>query len=160
MFGFGKKEETKSEPVVEQQAASSVVEAPKEKAELSPKEMFKPKKVEKKEKVYMEYEVILSKNTAINGNISVNGCTRIDGYVEGTLTVNSTLLVGETGNIKANVYVDNMTVAGTVTGEIVCKGKLELLASAKISGEIKYGALVINEGAAISGNMARIEEGK
>lgn len=158
MFGFGKKEEPASTTVVEQKAVSTVAEAPKE--ESKPSEIFKPKKidkVEKKERTYMEYEVILSKNTAINGNMSVNGCTRIDGYIEGTLTVNSTLLVGETGNIKANVYVDNMTVAGTVTGEVVCKGKLELLASAKISGEIKYGSLVINEGAQISGNMAKLE---
>lgn len=155
MFGFGKKEESAAE-AAEKNAVSVMAEAPKE--ESSPTEIFKPKKVEKKERNCMEYEVILSKNTAINGNMSVNGCTRIDGYVEGTLTVNSTLLVGETGNIKATIYADNITVAGTVTGEVMCKGKLELLSSAKISGEIKYGSLVINEGAAISGNMAKLEE--
>ena len=144
MFGFGKKKEetavvvSNPEPVV-------VVE-----------EVKKPTVMRKKEFVKMEYEVLIGKNTAINGNININGCTRIDGVIDGTLAVDSDLFIGETGMIRATVYAQNAHISGTVTGNIVCRGRLELLANARINGDIKCGTLVIAEGAEFNGKCEKI----
>ena len=104
----------------------------------------------------MEYEVLIGKNTAINGNININGCTCIDGVIDGTLAVDSDLFIGETGVIRATVYAQNAHISGTVTGNIVCRGRLELLATARINGDIKCGTLVIAEGAEFNGKCERI----
>ena len=144
MFGFGKKKEetavvvSNPEPVV-------VVE-----------EVKKPTVMRKKEFVKMEYEVLIGKNTAINGNININGCTRIDGVIDGTLAVDSDLFIGETGVIRATVYAQNAHISGTVTGNIVCRGRFELLATARINGDIKCGTLVIAEGAEFNGKCEKI----
>ena len=122
------------------------------------KKAFNNVVTKKKEQIQMDYEVIISKNTAINGNININGCTRIDGTIDGTLAVESDLFIGETGNIKAAVYALNATIDGTVTGNISCKGRLELKSSAKVIGDIKCNTLVIAEGAVFVGNSSRIEE--
>ncbi len=110
-----------------------------------------------KEHGMMEYEVLISKNTSINGNINIIGCTRIDGLIEGTLAVDSDLFIGETGNIKAPIYAKNATIAGTVLGNIACRGRLELTETARITGDIKCGTLVIAEGAVFKGRCSSIE---
>ena len=151
---FSKKQENKNEE------ASSVKEK-EEEVLWETKEVKKvviPVITKKKEQKYMDYEVIISKNTAINGNISINGCTRIDGVIEGTLAVDSDLFIGETGNIRATVYALNATIDGSVSGNIACKGRLELKSSAKVIGDIKCNTLVIAEGAVFIGKCSRIEE--
>ena len=144
MFGFGKKKE-ETAVVVSNPAPVVVVE-----------EVKKPTVMRKKEFVKMEYEVLIGKNTAINGNININGCTRIDGVIDGTLAVDSDLFIGETGVIRATVYAQNAHISGTVTGNIVCRGRLELLSTARISGDIKCGTLVIAEGAEFNGKCEKI----
>ncbi len=144
MFGFGKKKE-ETAVVVSNPEPAVVVE-----------EVKKPTVIRKKEFYKMEYEVLIGKNTAINGNININGCTRIDGVIDGTLAVDSDLFIGETGIIRATVYAQNAHISGTVTGNIVCRGRLELLSTARISGDIKCGTLVIAEGAEFNGKCEKI----
>ncbi len=149
MFGFGKKKEeqkpVENAMVVAAPEAVVVVEEPKRSLHT------------RKERVKMEYEVIIGKNTAINGNININGCTRIDGIIDGTLAVDSDLFIGESGVIRATIYAQNATISGTVNGNIVCRGKLELMPAAKITGDIKCGTLVISEGAVFNGKCGSIE---
>ena len=144
MFGFGKKKE-ETAVVVSNPDPVVVVE-----------EVKKPTVMRKKEFGKMEYEVLIGKNTAINGNININGCTRIDGVIDGTLAVDSDLFIGETGIIRATVYAQNAHISGTVTGNIVCRGRLELRSTARISGDIKCGTLVIAEGAEFNGKCEKI----
>lgn len=106
------------------------------------------------------YDVLIGKNTVINGNISVQGCTRIDGYIEGTLAVDNTLHVGEAGVIKAPIYAQNAVIAGTVFGNIVCKGRLQLTTTAKVTGNLKCASLSIPDGAYFRGTSTGFEEGE
>lgn len=105
------------------------------------------------------YDVLIGKNTVINGNISVQGCTRIDGYIEGTLAVDNTLHVGEAGVIKAPIYAQNAVIAGTVFGNIVCKGRLQLTNTAKVTGNLKCSSLIIPDGAYFRGTSSGFDEG-
>lgn len=104
------------------------------------------------------YDVLIGKNTVINGNISVQGCTRIDGYIEGTLAVDNTLHVGEAGVIKAPIYAQNAVIAGTVFGNIVCKGRLQLTDTAKVTGNLKCSSLIIPDGAYFRGTSSGFDE--
>ena len=106
------------------------------------------------------YDVLIGKNTVINGNISVQGCTRIDGYIEGTLAVDNTLYVGEAGVIKAPIYAQNAIIAGTVFGNIVCKGRLQLTTTAKVTGNLKCASLNIPDGAYFRGTSTGFDEGE
>lgn len=148
MFGFGKKKEEKVENAVVVSNPDPVVVV---------EDVKKTSYLKKKEYGKMEYEVLIGKNTAINGNININGCTRIDGVIDGTLAVDSDLFIGETGVIRASVYAQNANISGTVTGNIVCRGRLELMATARITGDIKCGTLVISEGAIFNGKCGSID---
>lgn len=109
-------------------------------------------------KANVGYDVLIGKNTIINGNISVHGCTRIDGYIEGTLAVDNTLHVGEAGVIKAPIYAQNAVIAGTVFGNIVCKERLQLTTTAKVTGNLKCASLSIPDGAYFRGSSSGFDE--
>ena len=105
----------------------------------------------------MEYEVVIGKNTAINGNININGCTRIDGVIDGTLAVDNDLFIGETAVLRATVYAKNAVISGVVNGNIVCRERLEFTSSARVTGDIKCGRIVVAEGAEFNGKCSSIE---
>lgn len=154
MFFSRKKEE---EPKVT--AAEPIAPAAQEE-QHAPVMEPKANNTRKREHMPMEYEVLISQNTIINGNINIKGFTRIDGTVDGTIAVDSDLFIGETGNIKATIYAQNAVIAGTVTGNVSCKGRLELMSKAKLYGNIKCGVLVISEGAIFRGESSGFEDQK
>ncbi len=54
--------------------------------------------------------------------------------------------------MKAQISARAAVVAGAVTGNMNVSEKLEVLASAKVIGDLQAGSLVIAEGAVFTGN--------
>lgn len=98
-----------------------------------------------------EVETIVGKDTQFKGSINAKGSVRIDGSVEGEIVCSATAVVGQTGNISAQIKAVNATIAGVVKGNVEIAERLELLPTAKLYGDIKVGALVIGEGAVFKG---------
>lgn len=96
-------------------------------------------------------DTIIGKETEFKGTLTSTGMIRIDGRIEGEVVHKGDIAIGETGNLSANIKARNVTVAGTVTGNIDASGRLELLASARVFGDISVGALIIGEGAIFRG---------
>ena len=67
------------------------------------------------------FEAYIGKSTQITGNITAQGSIRIDGTFSGIVFSESDVVVGETGNIKANIFGANVTVAGKLK-EHCCQG--------------------------------------
>ena len=98
-----------------------------------------------------EVETIIGKDTAIKGTINSKGTIRIDGKFEGDISTTGNIMVGDNAIITAQVTALNATIAGTVYGNVEVSEKLELLASAKMYGDIKVGVLTISPGATFKG---------
>ena len=98
-----------------------------------------------------QIETIIGRDTFFKGSINAGGTIRIDGKFEGDISSTSDAIIGETGNITAQVKARNATVAGVITGNMDITEKLELLSSAKLYGDIKVGVLIIGEGATFKG---------
>jgi cytoskeletal protein CcmA (bactofilin family) len=81
------------------------------------------------------------------------GRLRIDCHVTVSL-VNSqtgTLIVGETGEVQANILVATAIVDGLVRGDIRASERVELGATARVFGNIEAPALAIQPGAVFEG---------
>ncbi len=104
------------------------------------------------------FGVYISKNAELSGNISVKGSARIDGTFSGIIYSEEDIIVGETGNLKANVYANNVTVAGIIEGNVVAKQKLEVLANSSIKGDIRSAQMLVELGGTIRGNVGGIED--
>lgn len=96
-------------------------------------------------------DTIIGRETEFKGTLTSSGLIRIDGKVDGEIIHKGDIAIGETGNITANMKARNVTVAGTVSGNVEATGKLELLPTAKVFGDISVGSLVIGEGALFKG---------
>lgn len=104
-----------------------------------------------------EFEFLLGRNSILCGNLQTKGASRIDGHFKGIIVSENDVLIGPNGVIEANIFGENVTVAGNVTGNIVARGSLEILASGVLNGDIKAGSLVVEPGAVLRGNIGGIE---
>lgn len=106
---------------------------------------------------------LLGKGTRIAGKLSFEGKATIEGEVEGEITCNGTLLIGESALVSAAVEATNVIIHGKVTGDITATRKLEIRAPGKLFGNVATPSLVIEEGVVFEGHCsmgAKEERGK
>jgi cytoskeletal protein CcmA (bactofilin family) len=97
------------------------------------------------------FESLLGKGIEIKGTVRSKGSLRIEGAAEGNVECEGDVTVGESAVLNADVTAQNVTIGGTLSGTVTCSGRLELLPTARVKGDIKVGTLVVSEGAIFSG---------
>lgn len=107
-----------------------------------------------------QVDTLIGRDTNIKGSIDAKGTIRFDGQFEGEISTAGAVIIGETGDIKAQLKARAATVAGNVNGNMTITEKLELLSTAKICGDIKVGMLIISEGAVFKGACEMKQEGE
>ncbi|MCB0310957.1 MAG: polymer-forming cytoskeletal protein, partial [Bdellovibrionales bacterium] len=93
------------------------------------------------------------------GTLTFTGPVELDGYVEGELNADK-LTIGEAAVIKAKVRGAEITVKGSVTGDIIASKKLMLKKPAKVVGNITSSNLSIEEGVVFEGQCSMNSEGQ
>ncbi len=102
----------------------------------------------------------LTSDADIKGTIKFGEALRIDGKFDGELiTDNGELVVGKTGNVKANVKVRSAVIEGLVNGNIKASEKVEFKQKAQLIGDLQAKALVIEEGVVFVGKCNVNPEG-
>ena len=99
----------------------------------------------------------LGADALFKGTLSFEGTVRIDGKFEGKVNTKDTLVVGETGDMHADVEVGTLVCRGRLKGEVVASQKIELHPASKIIGDIQTPALSIELGAVIDGQINMTE---
>lgn len=100
----------------------------------------------------------ITRGTTIKGNIAASGDFRMDGILQGNITLNGKLVVGESGSVTGNIVCQNANIIGSVVGNITVKELLSLSATANIKGDIMINKLSIEPGASFSGTCRMIDE--
>ena len=97
----------------------------------------------------------LAEGTEISGEIRFKEVLRVDGRVTGKVISEKELVVGESGDVEAEVSVGTLSVSGKVTGSIHVKDKLEIHPKGRVVGDITLEKpnLVIHEGGIFEGNI-------
>ena len=97
---------------------------------------------------------LISEDAFFHGTLAVKGSLRVEGVFEGDISDAVDVEVGARGRILGNVAAERVTVAGEVVGNIVAAVFVELLASARHSGDIRAPKLRVDEGAFFDGVCA------
>ncbi len=100
-----------------------------------------------------EPETIIGPSMSVSGDFKGDGDVVVDGKVKGTLKTKKNVYVGETATINADIFAENGTIAGTVTGKVTIKDRLELVSGAKITGDVVTRTIYMEAGAKINGNV-------
>jgi cytoskeletal protein CcmA (bactofilin family) len=102
-------------------------------------------------------ETLIGAGTRIEGNLIVTGGVHLDGFVKGNVMTGpqgtAVLSIGPQGVVEGIVEVPRVVVHGEVRGDIRAKDKVELGASARVSGNVSYGMIEMAAGAVIQGRL-------
>ena len=98
-------------------------------------------------------ETIIGPSMSVSGDFKGNGDVIVDGKVKGTLKTKKDIHVGEEAVISADIVAENALIAGSVTGKIVVKSKLEITSSANINGDVTAQSIDMEAGATINGTI-------
>jgi cytoskeletal protein CcmA (bactofilin family) len=113
----------------------------------------------KKEKVALDMQSIstlISEGCVLEGNFKAPAFVRIDGQVNGDVTIDKGLILGEKGIIKGNVVTKEMLIYGAVTGNIITHS-LEIKPTGKITGDIKTQTLQVETGGFYNGTLTMLQ---
>jgi len=95
---------------------------------------------------------VISKGVKIEGKLSCSGNIRLDGEVQGDISSQGVVIIGEFGKVNGQINADNITIGGMVTGTVRAKDKVVLEAKANLKGDITTKALMVEAGAVFNGN--------
>ena len=92
----------------------------------------------------------LSRDVEIEGSITFQKELLIDGKVQGQITSDGVLTIGEDANIRGEIKSKSVTVYGKVQGNITAR-RCELKSNCTLQGDLKAARLIIEEGASFIG---------
>lgn len=94
---------------------------------------------------------ILSSDVEIKGSLKFSNDLIIDGRIEGEVTSDGSLTVGENALVIGEIRTKSVIVFGKVQGNITVTERCELKSNAVQEGDIIAGTMAIEEGASFSG---------
>jgi len=113
-----------------------------------------------KDKVSQPVETIdtlIGSGSILQGDLEFTGGLRVDGHIKGHIsaqdTNKGTLVLSESGVVEGDINVPHIIINGTVNGNVVSSGHVELQASAKVTGDIHYKAVEMELGAILNGSL-------
>lgn len=99
-----------------------------------------------------EVNAFLGKGTSFEGKIRFEGMFRIDGKYQGEILSGEALVIGNTGDVNAQINVNSLIVNGKISGNITANNRIEIAPSGEIRGDIQTSTLGMSEGAIFEGN--------
>ncbi len=96
--------------------------------------------------------------TSLTGDTSFQMMLRVDGQLTGTVSSDGgTLIVGNNGQLDANVSVGVAQINGTVNGDISATERIQLGRTARVVGNIATPKLIIEDGALFEGGCTMLK---
>ncbi|MCR5342118.1 MAG: polymer-forming cytoskeletal protein [Butyrivibrio sp.] len=95
----------------------------------------------------------------LDGPFSAKESTRVDGTINGNVSVNGSLIIGQEGKINGAVSATNLFLAGEINGNVTAStGKVEISDTGKLIGDLSAKTLVIDENAVFQGQCQMTAE--
>lgn len=102
-------------------------------------------------------DTLIGQKALFKGDLEFSGGLRVDGQIKGNITArdesNSTLVLSELSEVEGNVSVPHVIVNGSVKGNIISSGRVELQSKSRIVGDVHYKAVEMELGATINGSL-------
>jgi cytoskeletal protein CcmA (bactofilin family) len=101
-------------------------------------------------------KLIVGPNIKLKG-VEIDDCDTlvVEGRVEATM-VSRAIQIAEHGAFNGKVDVDVAEIRGAFQGEMTARKKLVIHASGRVSGKIRYGKMLVQEGGEMSGDIGSL----
>jgi cytoskeletal protein CcmA (bactofilin family) len=104
-----------------------------------------------------ELNGFLDAGSSIQGELHFEDTFRVDGKVAGKVVSRGDLVVGEGGEVDAEVHVGRVFVSGTLKGRVEA-ARIELAPGCRVHAELVTPSLVIEDGAFVQGRCSMVTE--
>ena len=106
---------------------------------------------------------LVSAGTRIEGDVVFSGGMHLDGTVTGSVKPKegsaNRLVIGASGLVQGSVEAQILELSGTVHGDIIATTRVALAPTARIEGNLHYGAIEMAAGAQIKGKLVKLSPG-
>lgn len=93
----------------------------------------------------------LDAGSFIEGALHFEDTFRLDGRLKGKIVSRGDLVVGEHGDVDAEIEVGRIFVSGTVRGSVQAHQRVEIAAGGKLLADLETPSLVVEDGATLQG---------
>jgi cytoskeletal protein CcmA (bactofilin family) len=102
-------------------------------------------------------DTLIGAGTRIIGDVQFAGGFHVDGHIKGNVDAppdsGATLSVSDSGVVEGSVAAPNVVLNGVVKGDILAHERVELGATAKVTGNVYYTLIEMEMGAEINGKL-------
>ncbi len=99
-----------------------------------------------------QVETVVGPTTNFKGTIQNDGGLRVDGVLEGAVETGGNLIVGEEAKVMADIVAYNVSVAGSVKGNVKAN-RVEILSTGRVWGNITVKSFLVDEGGFVRGEI-------
>lgn len=100
---------------------------------------------------------VFGPDVVVTGNVSASVDLHVEGRIEGDIAC-ANLVQGNESLIKGSIVAETARLSGTVEGSITAR-ELTLSASARITGDVTYESLTIEQGSQVDGRFSHRRAG-
>lgn len=99
-------------------------------------------------------EAVLTAGTSVRGRIVGDGDVRVLGSVEGDISVQGSVAIGEGGTVRGDALeARDVTVEGELSADVTAEGAISIQRGAVVRGKLRGRAIRIEEGASVSADL-------
>ena len=96
----------------------------------------------------------IGESILVRGDVVSSGDLIIDGQVEGTIELgNHSLMIGPKASVTADLKANAISISGEVKGNVIGAARVELKSTSKVEGNITAPKFLMEDGAALSGQV-------
>ena len=99
-----------------------------------------------------QVETVVGPTTNFKGAVQNDGGLRVEGVLEGSVETGGNLIVSEEAKVMADIVAYNVSVAGSVKGNVKAN-RVEILSTGRVWGNITVKSFLVDEGGFISGEI-------
>ena len=107
----------------------------------------------KKTEDMSKFETIIGARNAVTGNIEGASPICINGKLVGDINSTSYVYISKTGSVEGNVTANHLVLLGNISGERVDVSRLVVTATGVINSDIKVAKLTVEEGGVLNGQI-------
>jgi cytoskeletal protein CcmA (bactofilin family) len=96
---------------------------------------------------------LLDSQLSLTGDLETAGSLRIEGSLDGSVLSADSVVVGVGSKISGDIHARELVVGGTITGNVHASERVELQATAVVTGDVHTGSILIQEGGVVNGRV-------
>jgi cytoskeletal protein CcmA (bactofilin family) len=96
---------------------------------------------------------LLDSQLSITGDLETTASLRIEGNLDGSVLSADSVVIGVGSKISGDIHAREVVVGGTITGNVHASERVELQATAVVTGDVHTGSILVQEGGVVNGRV-------